>query len=607
VANPVSNVIYDGLGDFAGGFHSGIAPTLLAKNQMGYASNVTVRGGFATDRPPWRRIGLNFGGDSSLQSLFEQALWQGAMNYQTDAGSESLICSIGGQLFNIGNAAVSNISIPGDPNSVSQIQAWLCQAENYMIVNDGQSLPLFYDGTTTRRSIGGQQIVLGTTSLNFVVPAIGAQVTITLLAPFLGYFGQTVLIGAATYQVLAPPAANQPTVENIDAAGGTTYPAGTVVYYDPNIAAVYKRHPISPTFSIPDGFVDPLGDLLVDPPYIGPIGATINWPASDFAFYNWKVMGADATSISLKLHMIVNPGGTLTGSTAATFPYNSLMWFSPGGAPLQAVGSLDAPFTAPGVDANGTLTFVNAYSGPALPVIVTIGSDHYLLTNSGSGVPTNSIILQNINDTAGATITSPADIYGIPELPAGRMLAYGMGRVWEAMTDSISFLAGDVVGGSSGSPSLKFRDAVLKITENLYLAGGGLFRVPGSVGEIRGMIFTATLDVSLGQGPLQVFTSRNVFSCQAPVDRTTWQKLTNPILTEALKGAGGAGQYCLVNSNADVIFRSPDAQLRSLILGRLDFNRWGDTPISFELLRTTEKENQALMQFCSAIVFDNRP
>jgi hypothetical protein len=613
VATPVSNVIYDGFGDFAAGMDSGVAPTLLPKNQMGYAANVTVRGGFATDRPAWRRIGLNFGGDLGLQTLFENALWQGAENYQPDVGLESLICSIGGQLFNIipdakGNATVANISIPGDPNPVNQPQAWLKQAENFMIVNDGASLPLLYDGSTTRRSIGGQEIILGTTSLNFLVPAIGAEGTATLIGPFLGYFGETVLIGGATYQVIAPPNSNLPAVQNIDAASGTIYPGGTVVYYDPNIAAVYTTPPVGP-ISIPDGTVFALGLISVSPPYTGPIGATVNWPPQDSAFYNWKVMGADTTSISLKLNLFSSPGGTLTAPTGVA--KNTLMVFKPGGAPLQNVGTLSTPFTAPPVDGNGTLSFVNQYTGP-LPAILSINGDHYIITAAGSGTPTNSIILLNINDTVGTpgttppSITAPASIYSIPELPAGRMLAYGMGRVWEVMTDSISFLAGDIVGGSSGSPNLNFRDAVLKITENLYLAGGGLFRVPGSVGEIRGLIFTATLDVSLGQGPLQVFTSRNVFSCQAPVDRTTWQSLTNPILTEALKGAGGAGQYTLTNSNADVLFRSPDGQIRSLILSRLDFNRWGDTPISLELLRVTEQENLALMNFDSGIVFDNR-
>ena len=600
-----------------GGVDSGIAPLLLPKNKMGYASNVTVRGGFATDRPPFRRVAINFGIGQELQPAFEQELFQGAGNYLPDAGDECLIASIGGILFKIvpdasGNATISNISIPGDPNPISQLQAWNVQAENYFILNDGLSLPLIYDGTTTRRSTGGQEIILGVTALDFAVPAIGATVDVTLTGDFLGYLGETVLIGDATYQAQSPGggASNGVTIQNVDATAGASYPAGTVVQYDPNIAAIYRVKPVG-NFSIPNGTVFALGTILVEPPYLGPIGAKINWPLEDAAYYNWTVMAADATSISLKLNILQGPG-PLAGSSFQTFPYNSLMWFSPAGKAVQSVGQTTGVYSAPSPDVNNQINLLNGYNGPSAPVILTIGSDHYILKQAGTGTGTNTLTLLNINDTTGTpgttppSVTAPADIYGIPELPAGQMLAYGMGRVWEVMTDGISFLAGDIVGGSSGSPNLQFRDSVLKITENLYLAGGGLFRVPGSVGNIRGLLFTATLDVSLGQGPLQVFTSQSVFSCQTPPDRTTWQTLTSPILTEALKGAGGAGQWSLANSNADILFRSPDAQLRSLVLSRLDFYKWGDTPISYEMLRLILAEDQSLMAFCSAITFDNR-
>jgi hypothetical protein len=617
VATSESNVIYDGFAAFDGGTDSGTAPTQLPKNQMGYATNVTVRGGFATDRPPFNRIALNFGNDRSFQKSFEQGLFQVAGSYQPDMGNECLIASIGGILFEIvpdnsGNATISDISIPGDINPASQPQAWAVQAENYFILNDGISLPLFYDGTVTRRSIGGQEIILGTTSEDFNVPAIGSTVDVTLTGDFKGYFGETVLIGDATYQAKNPGSVggNTITIENVDATPGASFPAGTVIQYDPNIAAIYRLHPGAGNISIPNGTIIPLGYLLVEPPYTGPIGATIYWPLVDYAYFNWTVMGADATSISIRLNTF--NGGTISGSDAVMFPYNSLMWFAPGGQPVQDVGQTTADYSAPNADQDNQATLLNSYSGPAAPAILTIGGSHFIIRSAGASTGGNNLTLLNINDTTGTpgttppSVTAPANIYGIPELPAGQMLAYGMGRVWEVMTDGISFLAGDVVGGSSGSPNLQFRDSVLKITENLYLAGGGLFRVPGSVGNIRGLLFTATLDVSLGQGPLQVFTSQSVFSCQTPVDRTTWQSLTNPILTEALKGAGGAGQWSLVNSNADILFRSPDAELRSLVLSRLDFYKWGDTPISYEMLRLILTEDESLMNFCSAIVFDNR-
>jgi len=293
------------------------------------------------------------------------------------------------------------------------------------------------------------------------------------------------------------------------------------------------------------------------------------------------------------------------GSYTFTVNHNSILQYSPGGKPTQVVGVAAAPFIAPAVDAVVQISLNNPYTGPS-PALVTIGSAQYILTAVAPAPPTNAVTLLNINDTAGNTVTAPATLVTIPQLPAGRMLTYGMGRVWDSLTDGISFLAGDIVGGSSGSPTYNYRDAVLNVTENDYLAGGGLFRVPGSTGAITGMLFTITIDAALGQGPLQVFTNRNVFSCQAPVDRTTWQSLTNPILTEALKGDGATGQNSLVNSNADIIFRSPDGKLRSLLLAALDFNQWGDTPISYEIQRIIANENDSLMSFCSAITFDNR-
>ena len=161
------------------------------------------------------------------------------------------------------------------------------------------------------------------------------------------------------------------------------------------------------------------------------------------------------------------------------------------------------------------------------------------------------------------------------ELPGGRMAAYGLGRNWLCLIDGKQFLASDLVGGSSGTLANNFRDAVLNVTENNYLLGGGYFTIPGSYGEIRAFCFAETIDSSLGQGALQVFTDRNVFSCNAPVDRLTWQDLTNPILTESAKGGGGLSQWSTVNVNSDIMSRARDG-IRSLTLDTAGVQR-GET------------------------------
>ena len=191
------------------------------------------------------------------------------------------------------------------------------------------------------------------------------------------------------------------------------------------------------------------------------------------------------------------------------------------------------------------------------------------------------------------------------ELPPGRMGAYGLGRNWMSLVDGKQFVAGDLVGGASGTQANNFRDAVLNITENAYLAGGGNFAVPGSYGDIRAMLFQASLNQQLGQGPLLVVTPKATFSCQAPVDRTTWQNLTNPILTIGMLANGGLGQGSTIQVNGDTLMRSVDG-VRSYILAQRDFDTWGNAPISFEMNRVLAQDQPSLLAYSSAIYFDNR-
>lgn len=191
------------------------------------------------------------------------------------------------------------------------------------------------------------------------------------------------------------------------------------------------------------------------------------------------------------------------------------------------------------------------------------------------------------------------------ELPPGRMGCYGLGRVWLSLIDGRQFIAGDLDGGSSGTQAENYRDAVLNITENTYLSGGGNFFVPGSSGDIQAMIFQALLDQQLGQGPLLVVTPKVTFSCQSPVDRTQWTSVQNPIVTEGMIANGGLSQNSTIAMNGDTIMRAIDG-IRSMILARRDFTTWGNTPISFEMIRVLLHDAPNLLPFSSAIFFDNR-
>ena len=605
--------------------NSGIDPLLLPKGQLAYAQNGTVRGDFLRQRPAYNTIVLSYD-QASTQIHFQTGLFQGRSYYKPDTGPESIMAAIAGGLFQItpgtgATAVVTEKTIPGNPNPAGLTQAWLFQAENYLITNDGVSAPLIFDGTNTFRSNNGLQTVLGVVGLNFTVPAVGSSVTINLIAPFAGTAGQTVLIDNATYQTITPTGTYQASLTNFNDTAGTVYPVGIQIIYNPNVL-FYVNNPLAEgwsggTFTTPTAIPANTYGFPINIPanYAGSFGGLFTWGG-----IIWQVVGSiDANgtqhgnmggltipgSLVYPLVVIMNTQ-TVPTSFSQTITLGQPFYQNGASLPVQVVGTLDTPLTVPAQGVTVTATLVTAYTGLSNLAVEINGSLYTILALTAAAPGSTSLTLINVNDVPLNTVTAPTNILSVPQLPTGRMGTYGMGRIWLSLPDGLSFLAGDIVGGSSGTVQNNFRDAILNITENEYLAGGGTFRVPGSVGDIKAMQFIALLDASLGQGPLQVFTTQNTFGCQAPVDRTTWQSLTNPILVESLKGSGGVSQDAVSPANGDLLFRSADGNVRSLLMARLDFNRWGNTPISLEMQRVLELENQSLLGYDSSAEFDNR-
>lgn len=181
------------------------------------------------------------------------------------------------------------------------------------------------------------------------------------------------------------------------------------------------------------------------------------------------------------------------------------------------------------------------------------------------------------------------------EVPPGRQMAYGLGRLWVAVNDN-EVVAGDLLGSTTG---------ILKFTENTYLNEGGKFKIPDDNGPIRALKFISTLDTSLGQGPLLVATTGAIFSLNAPTDRDTWRNLTDPIQTYSLLTYGVVSQDSVVLVNGDMFYRSIDG-IRSFIMARRDFGTWGNVPVSTEMDRVLRNDDELLIKYTSAILFDNR-
>ncbi len=195
---------------------------------------------------------------------------------------------------------------------------------------------------------------------------------------------------------------------------------------------------------------------------------------------------------------------------------------------------------------------------------------------------------------------------GASELPSSYAGTYAWGRNWLAQVDGHHFVASDLVGDPSGTPALVYVDAILKMTENNVLNGGGAFSTPANLGTITAMSVLSQLDSSLGIGPVLVGTLNSIFSVQAPVDRTTWQSLTYPIQSVAVQGRGPTGPRAMLNVNSDCWFRALDG-VSSMMAARRDFNaNNSNTPNSIEMSQVFDFDTPDLLFYSSIASFDNR-
>lgn len=149
----------DGLTSLEGGCDSGTNPSILLPNQCAYAVNVTFRGGFASTRPRFMQIVLRFDVQDT-KDWFESHHVQGGYVYEYLDETAIIILSVGGRIYKIdptifAGQNIFDITIAGDANPSTRKHAWMEQAEQYLVIQDGQSLPLIFDGTTLRRSRTG--------------------------------------------------------------------------------------------------------------------------------------------------------------------------------------------------------------------------------------------------------------------------------------------------------------------------------------------------------------------------------------------------------------------------------------------------------------------
>ena len=607
-------LLYDFLSTLEGGVNSDLHPSLLPKNVAAWTTNATLRGGYARPRPPRMQRTLVFPSDE-VETAVTTGLFQGAGIYRPDAGATQIVISVSGRLFTLTEAGtdwnVVEITITGDPNDANITQCWMNQAEKWLIIADGTSaLPIFYDGVSCRRSYG-ESVVLGqVTAMTDTDPDIGEVVGVTLAAPYTGDYDIPVLLNGEKWQISETSPATGYGASAHQAM--LSYPAA----YTVNAGQEFNSRPDILGYCWQSVFASQFisGNYF----HVGTLYIVTgsNTPAAGLAI---TIAGLTyyVGSATYLGDSGAQTGGTINGRAylitasrvalgVAPSPYTGLIYYASTSTPNISFGTLQANTTFNTPDATNGIDLSSLYSGAegqnAFAADATGELRMFTLYGAG-GAPSATVYLENITNTTAVTL--PADLLSVPELPAGRMGAYGLGHQAWCLQDGLSFIYGDTVGGPSGTPANDYRDAVLKTTENTFLVGGGSFRVPSSGEFITSMNFTAILDAAYGQGPLQIGTASTIFTCAVPADRATWVALENPILTEALIGKGPAAQDSTQLVNSDTLFSTNDG-IGSLIYGRRDFESWGNTLQSTEVNRAIMEDDDTLLIYGSADTFDNR-
>lgn len=178
------NELYDGFESLEGGVDSGRVPGQIEKNKCVEATNVVFRGGRPTTRPGFRKIPLTFTNSdntrlypipgepanspivTTAEIAFKGHALQGASYFAPTIDSACLMASIGGRLFRLdvksNSAEVTDVT-PEERNPGRGRIAYMCQAEQFHITQDGDSPPIIYDGKGDRaRRATTDEIPVGT-------------------------------------------------------------------------------------------------------------------------------------------------------------------------------------------------------------------------------------------------------------------------------------------------------------------------------------------------------------------------------------------------------------------------------------------------------------
>lgn len=180
------------------------------------------------------------------------------------------------------------------------------------------------------------------------------------------------------------------------------------------------------------------------------------------------------------------------------------------------------------------------------------------------------------------------------EVPVGRRMAYGQGRLFVEVGNQI--MGGDIVGGPGG------QNAVINFRERQELAIRGDISPSFVIGNTTFMEFIPQQDTTTGVGTLLVGGEKGVTSLFAEKPRDQWAQGISRVV---LFNIGGTGHRSPAQINGDVWWRS-SLGMRSYRQARGEIKNLAQLPLSTELDPFFLSDTPALLPWVSSVYFDNR-
>lgn len=158
--------VFDGIESVIDGMNSAIAPSLIQRTEIARGVNLDLRNGVPRTRRAFTTLQMD--GDPAVLSFVHSGKWQGGAIYRW-AGKDYIVFGIFGRIFmlDVERCYVDEITPDGVRLSAVVDRLYFCQANEYMVIQDGYNRPIIVFGRSARVSACGDdpekpEVMVGT-------------------------------------------------------------------------------------------------------------------------------------------------------------------------------------------------------------------------------------------------------------------------------------------------------------------------------------------------------------------------------------------------------------------------------------------------------------